>query len=91
MTSKAIKKKVVDDFPPVSAMVIESIKALKDPPRKGSTLRSIKETISLNWPVSYQLMDTYLRFWALYYSLQLPLVNGSRACDKVRINLQGIH
>jgi hypothetical protein len=32
-------------------MVVESIKALKDPPRKGSTLRTIKETISLNWPV----------------------------------------
>lgn len=38
-------------LPPVSEMVIESIKALKDPPKKGSTLRSIKETIEMNWPI----------------------------------------
>ena len=39
-------------LPPVSEMVIESIKALKDPPKKGSSLRSIKETIEMNWPVN---------------------------------------
>ncbi len=38
-------------------MVIESIKALKDPPRKGSTLGSIKETISLNWDVNMKMYD----------------------------------
>lgn len=50
VTSKAVVKRK-PDLPPVSEMVIESIKALKDPPRKGSTLRAIKETIGLNWPV----------------------------------------
>jgi hypothetical protein len=51
VTSKEVKKKEKAELPPVSVMVIESIKALKEPPRKGSTLRAIKETISLNWPV----------------------------------------
>jgi hypothetical protein len=44
-------KKSESSLPPVSEMVTESIMALKDPPRKGSTLRAIKETIALNWPV----------------------------------------
>ena len=50
MTSKSVIKRK-PELPPVAEMVIESIKALKDPPRKGSTLRAIKETIGLNWPV----------------------------------------
>jgi len=41
-----------EKLPPVSEMVVESIKALKDNPKKGSTLRSIKETIEMNWPIN---------------------------------------
>lgn len=54
-------KQTHEDFPPVSEMVIESIKALKDPPRKGSTLRSIKETITLNWPVNMRIYDAKIK------------------------------
>ena len=50
------ERKIERDFPPVAEMVIESIKALKDPPRKGSTLRTIKETIALNWPVGLYVL-----------------------------------
>merc|ERR1712179_512890 len=48
---KPAPKQKKEYMPPVSEMVYESIKALKDHPKKGSTLSSIKETISLNWPV----------------------------------------
>jgi len=40
-------------LPPVSEMVIESIKALKEHPRKGSSLRDIRETIEMNWTVDW--------------------------------------
>jgi len=40
-------------LPPVSEMVIESIKALKENPRKGSSLRDIRETIEMNWTVDW--------------------------------------
>ena len=48
-------------FPPVSEMVIRSIKALKDNPRKGSTLGAIKETIALNWPVNMNKYDSKIK------------------------------
>jgi len=47
------EKKAASNFPPVSEMVIDSILALKEPPKKGSTLRTIKDTIALNWPVGF--------------------------------------
>ena len=67
LTSKEVKREVKrkPELPPVSEMVIESIMALKDPPRKGSTLRAIKETIGLNWPVKEA---------SLYYLLGLALL-----------------
>jgi len=40
-------------LPPVSEMVIDSIKALKENPRKGSSLRDIRETIEMNWTVDW--------------------------------------
>ena len=55
------KKKESEKFPPVSVMVIESIKALKDPPKKGSTLGAIKETILLNWNVDMKWYDSKIK------------------------------
>ena len=68
LTSKEVKREVKrkPELPPVSEMVIESIMALKDPPRKGSTLRAIKETIGLNWPVKEA---------SLFYLLGLTATN----------------
>ena len=62
LTSKEVKREVKrkPELPPVSEMVIESIMALKDPPRKGSTLRAIKETIGLNWPVKESTLSYLL-------------------------------
>lgn len=42
-------------------MVIESIKALKDKPKKGSSYGSIKETILLNWPVNLNIYEGKIR------------------------------
>lgn len=45
----------------VSEMVIDSIRALGDNPKKGSTLRAIKETISMNWSVSMKAYDNKIK------------------------------
>lgn len=45
----------------VSAMVIDSIKALGDSPKKGSSLRSIKETIAMNWSVNMKSYDAKIK------------------------------
>ena len=77
MTSKEVKREVKrkPELPPVSEMVIESIMALKDPPRKGSTLRAIKETIGLNWPVKEA---------SLYYLLGLTSQTYHLFCGQLR-------
>lgn len=45
----------------VSAMVIDSIKALGDNPKKGSSLRSIKETIEMNWALNIKSYDSKIK------------------------------
>jgi len=52
-------------LPPISEMVVESIKALKDPPRRGSSLRSIKETIEMNWPVDLKKYNDKIKKYIL--------------------------
>eukprot|EP00096_Caligus_rogercresseyi_P003755 TRINITY_DN1728_c0_g1_i5.p1 TRINITY_DN1728_c0_g1~~TRINITY_DN1728_c0_g1_i5.p1 ORF type:complete len:500 (+),score=194.26 TRINITY_DN1728_c0_g1_i5:199-1500(+) len=39
-------------FPPVSLMVKQSIKILKDPPKTGSSFSSIKDTMARNWSLN---------------------------------------
>jgi len=48
-------------LPPISEMVIESIKALKDHPKKGSSLRSIKDTIEMNWTIDLKRYSDKLK------------------------------
>lgn len=45
----------------VSEMVIDSIKALGDNPKKGSSLRSIKETIEMNWSLNIKAYDSKIK------------------------------
>jgi len=54
-----------EQFPPVKVMVVESIKALKDPPRLGSTLGAIKETILLNWDLDMRHYDARIKKFLL--------------------------
>lgn len=58
--------------------VVDCIKALKDNPKKGSTLGSIKETIALNWPVNMKIYDSKIKKWVLKAidSGELVLVKG---------------
>ena len=67
--TKGVYKKATaaerSNFPPVSEMVLESIKALRDPPRRGSTLRSIRDTILLNWNVNMNSYDKKIKKFIL--------------------------
>jgi len=45
----------------VSSMVIDSIKALGDNPKKGSSLRSIKETMEMNWSLNIKSYDSKIK------------------------------
>nr|ACO12357.1 Chromobox protein homolog 5 [Lepeophtheirus salmonis] len=56
VAGKYTKKTKIPNLPAVSVMVIESIKALNEDPKKGSTFGAIKDTILRNWPVN---MKTY--------------------------------
>jgi len=48
-------------LPKVSEMVTDSILALKENPKKGSTLGAIKETILLNWSVNMSVYDAKIK------------------------------
>ena len=64
-TQKRPSPKKTPQFPKTSEMVIDSIKALKENPRKGSTLGTIKETILLNWPVDMNVYDKRIKKYIL--------------------------
>ncbi|XP_059088238.1 eukaryotic translation initiation factor 5B-like [Tigriopus californicus] len=51
------KSPAKSSHPPLKEMIIDCIKALKDNPKKGSTLGSIKETISMNWTLNMKTYD----------------------------------
>lgn len=62
--SKAKNSKITmkrEKIPHVSEMVIDSIKALGANPKKGSNLRSIKETILLNWPINMKMYNSKIK------------------------------
>merc|ERR1712156_754849 len=50
-----------EKIPPVSEMVIDSIKALGANPKKGSNLRSIKTTILLNWTINMNMYKNKIK------------------------------
>jgi len=50
-----------EKIPPVSEMVIDSIKALGANPKKGSNLRSIKTTILLNWTINMKIYNNKIK------------------------------
>lgn len=52
-------------FPPVSEMVCESIRALKDNPKKGSSFATIKETILLNWDLDMNRYNKKIKKYIL--------------------------
>lgn len=62
---KSPKKGSNANLPKVSEMVIDCIKALKDNPKKGSTIGAIKETIGLNWQVNMKVYDGKVKRYIL--------------------------
>lgn len=65
-----------EKIPPVAEMVIDSIKALGANPRNGSTLRSIKETILLNWPINIKMYNN---------KIKNSIVNGIEKGNIIRV------